>query len=158
MKNLEILKIVNENNKYFEIICNWMYEWWGEKDNWSLEKVKEYMRNSMCTDRIPQTFIAVHDNEVVGMYQISMNDLDVRPDIYPWLINVYVEPKYRGNGICKKMVEHCINEARELNLENIYLYTKHVGLYEKYGFNFIKEINTFKEDSLVERLYVFNII
>lgn len=157
MESIKILKLTNENNKYFNVICDWMYDWWGKADGWSIEKVREYMKNSMCVDRIPQTFIALYNDEVVGMYQLSMNDLDIRPDIYPWLINVYVEYKYRGNGICKKMVEHCINEAKKLNLENLYLYTKHIGLYEKYGFEFIKGINTFKVESQLERLYIFKL-
>lgn len=153
MEDIKIIKLMNSDCEEFNTICDWMYEWWGKKDNWSLEKVREYMKNSMCSEHIPQTFIATIENELVGMYQISMNDLDVRPDIYPWLINVYVLPKYRGLGICRKIVESSILQAEKLKLDQLFLYTKHIGLYEKFGFKFISEIKTFKDDSMIERLY-----
>lgn len=44
------------------------------------------MEHSLCKNRIPQTFVAIINDEPVGMYQISMfDDLDSRPDIYPLL-------------------------------------------------------------------------
>ncbi len=46
--------------------------------------------------------------------------------------------------------------ARSIGLNELYLYTKHVGLYEKFGWKFIEEVNTFKDDSSMERLYKLN--
>ena len=47
--------------------------------------------------------------------------------------------------------------AKELGLTELYLYTKHIGLYEKFGWKFIEEVKTFKDDSPVERLYKLEI-
>lgn len=47
-----------------------------------------------------------------------------------------------------------VNEnAKKANLQELYLYTKHVGLYEKFGWKFVEEVKTFKKDSPIERLY-----
>ena len=63
----------------------------GSKNNDSFEKVKCNLEHSLCTERLPQTYVAIIDKEPAGMYQLSMSDdLDSRPDIYPWHINVYV--------------------------------------------------------------------
>ncbi len=85
-----------------------------------------------------------------------MHDLDVRPDIYPYLANLYVQEDYRGNGIVKLLIDRALSEAKRLGLSELFLYTKHVGLYEKYGWEFIGEIDTFLLPR-IQRLYKINI-
>ena len=113
------------------------------------------MEHMLCDDRIPQTYIAILDQEIVGMYQISMFDLDVRPDLYPWLINVYVDEKQRGKGICAALMRNAIKSFERLGLDEVYLYTRHSGLYEKYGWVFMGEIRTFWKEQPIRRLYQY---
>lgn len=156
---MQIIRLDSSDNKYFDKICEWNYNWWGKRNNDSFEEVKCTLEHSLCkNNRLPQTFIAIINDEVVGMYQISMmDDLYNRPDIYPWLINVYVDEKYRGKGICRKLMDTVKENAQNLGLKELYLYTKHIGLYEKFGWIFVEEVNTFREDSPIERLYKLNI-
>ncbi len=92
------------------------------------------------------------------MYQLSMTeDLESRPDIYPWLINVYVEETYRGQHVGRKLMESVNENARKANIKELYLYTKHIGLYEKFGWKFVENVETFKPDSPIERLYKLEI-
>lgn len=152
-----IKKIESKDEECFDILCNWQYNWWGIIDNYSYEHVVRYMENSMCSDKIPQTYVAFIDNIPVGMYQIQIHDLDTRPDIYPWLANLYVDEKYRGCGVCKEMIEHAKTVLKSLNIKEIFIYTKHTGLYEKYGWKFLYEVDTFKDYSPKQRLYKYEI-
>lgn len=155
--NFTIKRAEGKEHNYFPIICDWQYNWWGKTNRNSFQQVERYMENSMCFDKIPQTYIAFLDDIPVGMYQIQMYDLDTRPDLYPWLVNVYVDEQYRGQGICSKLMNHAIETFRNLKIEEVFLYTKHINLYEKYGWEFIGEVETFKEDSPIERLYQYKI-
>ncbi len=38
------------------------------------------------------------DDNIIGMFQFTYEDLSVRPDIYPWLANVYIDEKYSKMG------------------------------------------------------------
>lgn len=155
---MEIIKLENSNNDIFDKICEWNYNWWGIRNNDSFEAVKCYLEHSLCKDRLPQTYVALIDNQPVGMYQISMSDdLETRPDIYPWLVNVYVDENFRGKGICKEMMNTVSENAKKMNLTELFLYTKHIGLYEKFGWKFIQEVKTFRNDSPIERLYKLKI-
>lgn len=113
------------------------------------------MRHCLCTDdRMPQTFVALDNGIPLGMYQISVcDDLEVRPDIYPWLINVYVDDAHRGRGVCRFLMESVPEKAREIGLKELYLYTKHIGLYEKFGWTCIEEVDTFQNTPRIQRLY-----
>lgn len=151
---MEIIRLEDSNNYIFDTILKWNYNWWGIRNNNSLEEVECFLKHSLCTEKLPQTYVALINNEPVGMYQISMSDdLDSRPDIYPWLINVYVDEKYRGKNICRRLMLSVNENAKKANLKELFLYTKHIGLYEKFGFEFVEEVKTFKKDSPIERLY-----
>lgn len=155
---MEIIKLEDSNNYIFDKICEWNYNWWGIRNNNTYEEVKCYLEHSLCKDRIPQTYVALVDNQPVGMYQISMSDdLETRPDIYPWLVNVYVDENFRGKGICREMMNTVSKNAKKLNLTELFLYTKYSGLYEKFGWKFVEEIKTFRNDSPIERLYKLEI-
>ena len=48
-------------------------------------------------------------------------------------------------------------KAKDIGLTELYLYTKHIGLYEKFGWEFKEEVRTFNADSPIERLYKLKI-
>lgn len=155
---MKIIRLENSNNKIFDKICEWNYNWWGIRNHESFEEVKCGLEHSLNTDRLPQTFVALIDDEPVGMYQLSMcEDLNSRPDIYPWLINVYVDEFYRGKHVCRELMKTVEENAKKAGLKELYLYTKHIGLYEKFGWKFVEEVRTFREDSPIERLYKLEI-
>ena len=155
---MEIIKLEESNNIFFDKICDWYYNWLGIKNNESIEEIKCTFEHSLCKNKLPQTFVALIDGEPAGMYQLSMSDdLNSRPDLYPWLINVYVDEKFRGRNVARELMNTVKENAKELGLTELYLYTKHVGLYEKFGWKFIEEVKTFKDDSPVERLYKLEI-
>lgn len=155
---MEIIKLEESNNLFFDKICDWYYNWLGIKNNESIEEIKCTFEHSLCKNKLPQTFVALIDGEPAGMYQLSMSDdLNSRPDLYPWLINVYVDEKFRGRNVARELMNTVKENAKELGLTELYLYTKHIGLYEKFGWKFIEEVKTFKEDSPVERLYKLEI-
>lgn len=151
---MEIIKLCEAKGVIFDKIVEWNYNWWGAPNGESYEMVRSTMAHSVNEVRLPQTFVALEGDVPVGMYQLSMcDDLKGRPDIYPWLINVYVDEKMRGRGLCRELMQTVSENARAAGLHELYLYTNHVGLYEKFGWEFLELVNTFKEDSPVERLY-----
>ena len=155
---MEIIKLEESNNLFFDKICDWYYNWLGIKNNESIEEIKCTFEHSLCKNKLPQTFVALIDGEPAGMYQLAMSDdLNSRPDLYPWLINVYVDEKFRGRNVARELMNTVKENAKELGLTELYLYTKHIGLYEKFGWKFIEEVKTFKDDSPVERLYKLEI-
>lgn len=150
---MEIVKWLSAEGEVFRTLCDWNFEWWGHKTSGRAE-VESFMAHSLCADRLPQTFVALEDGVPVGMYQLQMSDdLAGRPDLYPWLANVYVDESRRGEGIGRCLMESVADAAAKLGLSEVYLYTHHVGLYEKFGWQFVEEVPTFSLDSPLERLY-----
>jgi ribosomal protein S18 acetylase RimI-like enzyme len=58
-----------------------------------------------------------------------------------------VAPAFRGKGISKMLIEKCLNKARELNAQKIFLYSNSqlipaITLYKKYGFVHVDASNS----------------
>ena len=153
MSDIQIKKITEIDDFNLNIITDWMYNWWGQEEGYSKEAIKHTMLHSLCNDRLPQTFFAFENNEIVGMYQFSYHDLDSRPDIFPWLCNVYVRKDKRKMGVFSQMMKTVPENARLLGLNKIYLFTEHFGLYEKFGWVFQEDVKTFLPGKNIQRLY-----
>ena len=155
---MKIIRLESSNNFIFEKVVEWNYNWWGKKGEKSKDAISYLFEHSICKDRLPQTFVALINGEAAGMYQLSMtDDLFGRPDLYPWLINVYVDEKFRGKQVCRALMDTVSRNAKAAGCDELYLYTKHIGLYEKFGWEFVEEIRTFNEESPLERLYKLKI-
>lgn len=148
----QILENIDEEN--LKIMTRWMYEWWGIEDGYSIEEVECFMKHSFQKERLPQTYGLFLNGTIIGMYQFAYEDLSIRPDIYPWLANVYIDEKYRNNGYAKYMLNTVYENARNaLNFDELYLYTKHIGLYEKFGFEYTSKFDTYRKNPRIQRLY-----
>lgn len=158
-KSITIKRLTKKDSIAFKKICEWHYNWFGKRDNKQYAEIEENLLHSLNTRKqLPQTFVAWSNNSPVGTYQLAvMDDIDSRPDIYPWLISVYVDKNHRGNGILKAMMKTVQENAKKAGLDLLYLYTSHKDLYEKYGWKYIGPINTYRKESPVEKLYFLKI-
>jgi len=156
--NISIKKILTLDEENLKKITDWMYDWWGKNEGYSYETVKCYMQHSLQKNRLPYTYGLFSDDNLIGIYQFRLDDLFVRPDIYPWLANVYIDVAYRNKGYGKLIMKSIESNAKKcLNYKEIYLYTTHNGLYENYGWEFVSEIDTYLENNRIQRLYKLNL-
>ena len=64
------------------------------------------------------------------------------PEIYPWVSCVFVSEEYRGLRISGKLIDFANAYLKEQGFTRSYIPTpvENVGLYERYGYSFVKEI------------------
>ena len=61
----------------------------------------------------------------------------------PWISCVFTYPEYRGNSYAEKLIYHAEKfVVTEFNAEYTYISTDHIGLYEKYGYEFFTNCQT----------------
>ena len=95
----------------------------------------------------PSTFlVAEYGGRIIG-YVMGY----LRPDLEGHIMNIAVDPEYRGNGIgtalLTEVIERLINEgARYIGLEVRVSNEKAIRLYESFGFKKIKRIIAYYSD------------
>jgi putative acetyltransferase len=85
-------------------------------------------------------YVAELAGEVVGGGGIFPSD--GLPEDHCELVKMYLLPNVRGIGLGKKLIQQCIDFAKEAGYKNIYLETmpelkQALKTYEKFGFNYI---------------------
>ena len=158
MDNLEFRQIIEIDNNNLDIMTGWLYKWWGEEKGYTSDGVKCFLKHSFQKDRLPKTYGLFHKERIIGMFQFIYEDLQVRPDIYPWLANLYIDEEYRNKGIGRILLKKISEIARtSVDFDELYLFTKHIGLYEKFGWEYISELDTHIENPRFQRLYKLDI-
>ena len=97
-------------------------------------------------------FVAIVKGHIVGMVTIMKSDYYPLPEIFPWISTLFVSEEYRGNRISEKLIDFANLYAKKIGFYNTYIPTEYIGLYEKYGYNYVKDIVNYGNG--IDRLYV----
>ena len=97
-------------------------------------------------------FVAIADERIIGMVTIMKTDYYPLPEIYPWISTLFVSEEYRGKRISEKLIDFANSYAKDLGFDKTYIPSEHIGLYEKYGYTYIKDIVNYGGNT--DRLYV----
>lgn len=78
---------------------------------------------------------------------------DVQPTaMSPWIGFVYTFENYRGNRYSQLLIDEACAIAKQTKAEFVYISTTHVGLYERYGFDYYRtQKNVADEDTRIYR-------
>lgn len=130
MTEIKILDDLNSPyiKKINDIILKWI----------NIETI-DNIKNGIINNTYPITIILLKDNELIGFYQIVEHDND-NTSYTPWIANVYVLEEYRGLGYGRVLIESIPDFMKELNIKTIYLHTRQINLYEKFGFEKYQEL------------------
>ena len=78
---------------------------------------------------------------------------DIQPtELTPWMRFIYTFPEHRGHRYAGLLFAEVERLAREEGVEQVYISTNHIGLYEKYGCEFLTMMNDM--DGKPSRVYV----
>ena len=93
-------------------------------------------RLGACCGRggIPSVMVALEDGALLGSAMLIANDMDIRPDLTPWLAGVYVLAAHRGQGYGSALVRRVEEEALAHGVSRLHLYTPEAeGFYARLG-------------------------
>lgn len=128
-------------------------------ENFSWEDVKEHalwMINNWVFTDWEAVIVAMVDGQIVGMTTIMKTDYYPLLEIYPWISSVFVTEEYRGHRISEKLIDFANEYAKEIGFDRTYIPSEHIGLYEKYGYHYLKDIVNYGNG--IDRLYVKGLI
>ena len=88
-----------------------------------------------------KVFVLTDGDKLVSFCTLSEKD-DIQPtELTPWIGFVFTSPEYRGRHCAGKLIRRAEQEAAAMGFDRTYISTDHTGLYEKYGYTFLCEMN-----------------
>ena len=146
--------------QYFEVDNK--EHWLGEiaKSNWDAAHYLHYLLKENKLDELvgegARVLLLVDGDRLVSFCTLAKYD-DVQPtDLTPWVGWVYTFPEYRGNRLSGLLISHAEEVAKSEGAGAVHISTNHVGLYEKFGYEFF--INAKDVEGEDTRVYRKNLI
>lgn len=128
-------------------------QWFHEKWNVPLTAYIKSMNDSLTKrDSVPQWYVAMEGNRIIGGLGVIANDFHTRKDLTPNVCAVYIEKDKRCNGIAGDLLNYVCTDMKEKGIDNLYLVTDHISFYERYGWEFLCMVQD--EESNMTRMYV----
>ena len=81
------------------------------------------------------------------MTALMQSDYYPLPELFPWVTCVFVTEGCRGRGISGRMIAAAGAYARTLGCEKVCLASHFFGLYERYGFQYLRDIVNYGGDT-----------
>ncbi len=104
------------------------------------------------TGESSELFLLTDGDSLVSFCTFAEKDEIAAAEYSPWIGFVYTFPKYRGHRHMGLLFQKIESLAKERNIDKIYISTDHVGLYEKYGYEYLKDMESIYGG--VSRVYV----
>ena len=111
---------------------------WTEVKDHISEKISKWEFSDWET-----MFVAMEDDKIIGMASVLKEDYYPLPDLFPWVSTVFVSEEYRGLRVSEKLIACANAYLRENGFSRSYIPSSHVGLYERYGYSYVKEITNY---------------
>lgn len=127
---------VRENPEIKEKAIQYFQSKWASES--SLMVYDDCISNSiLTTNPLPQWYLLVDGDVIIGCAGLITNDFISRMDLYPWICALYIEQDYRGNSYGALLLDKAKEDAKKAGFTHAYLCTDHIGYYEKYGFTYL---------------------
>ena len=143
-------------SNYFEIDNkeHWINE--IERSDWRAGAfLGRLLRNDEFFDAVgkdSRVILLTEGDELISYCTFAEKD-DIQPtDLTPWVGFVYTFPEHRGQRYAGLLFDEVERLAKERQVTDVYLSTNHIGLYEKYGWEFFDMMDDM--DGEPSRVYV----
>ncbi|MEE1125600.1 MAG: GNAT family N-acetyltransferase [Acutalibacteraceae bacterium] len=85
-----------------------------------------------------ELYLLMDSDSLVSFLTLTRQDTVRDESMYPWIGFVYTVEEYRSNRYSEKLMNHAENEAIKKGFDRVYVATDHIGLYEKYGYDYLE--------------------
>ena len=133
---MEVLDLYKTGNKEL-----WLSQM--EKCDWGAGPYLAYLvKENKLFDLVGENsrvLMLIEGENLISFCTLAKLD-DVQPtDLTPWIGFVYTYPEYRGKRLAGELLTFAEKLAKQDGATDVYISTNHIGLYEKYGYEFFTE-------------------
>lgn len=146
---MKIISLINKP-EIKGLMAEWFHEKWGIPHEAYVESMDECLDGKTT---VPQWYVAVEGEKIIGGLGVIENDFHNRKDLSPNVCAVYVEDEYRCQGIAGKLLNFVCEDMKSKGIKTLYLVTDHTSFYERYGWEFFCMVQGDGEEEMT-RMYI----
>lgn len=105
-------------------IARWHFDQWGSLTGAdTFESYVRVLEQSAASTSLPSILLALDGSEPIGSASLLRCDMTIRPDLTPWLAQLFVAAAHRRRGVGAALVEAVARRAAHCGFRRLYLYT-----------------------------------
>ena len=133
--------------QYIPVVAKWLHSEWGHHNpDKTVQDYEESVRRHLGRNSIPLMLIALWDGLPAGTASIYVQDMSIHEELSPWLASVFVSPDQRNKGIGSKLVGAIEENARNLRIARLYLWTPDKEhFYSRLGWSVLERLEHFNQ-------------
>lgn len=106
------------------ILARWHFDHWGSLTGTnSFDAYVALLTKAAQSRAVPSVLVAMDGAELAGSANLRACDLPVRPNLTPWLGQLFVAPRYRRQGVGAALVRAVLDRAHQCDYPRVYLFT-----------------------------------
>lgn len=97
---------------------------WGRSTGFdSAADYERFLCEAARAHRLPAVLVARRGEKFLGSVNLLVHEMTTRPQLSPWLAQLFVIAEERGHGIGSLLVRACLARFAELGFSRVHLYT-----------------------------------
>ncbi|WP_455675437.1 GNAT family N-acetyltransferase [Pradoshia sp.] len=132
-----------------EKAAKWFHEKWGIPLTAYMKSMDECLASEKA---VPQWYLAMEKERIIGGMGVIDNDFHNRPDLTPNVCAVYTEEDKRCSGVAGALLDFVCEDMKAKGIDTLYLITDHTSFYERYGWEFFCMVQG--NDGNMTRMYI----
>ena len=141
---------LREKTEWMSSAAEWFHNKWGVPEEAYLQCMDAYLRKETEYG----WYLCLDGNQIIGGLGVIDNDFHDRKDLTPNVCAVFIEEKYRCQGIAGNLLNMVVEDLKSKGISPIYLVTDHIGFYERYGWEFLCMVQGDGEPDMT-RMYIY---
>ncbi len=131
-----------DHPQHLRQVALWNNTEWPEYYEGNLDQAILYHTATMTRKEVPCALVALAGNVLAGTVTLLKEDMNIRPNLTPWLGSLYVDSSFRGKGLARKLITACTEEAAAIGIKRLYVWTKELrSLFESEGWKFLEAVD-----------------
>lgn len=115
---------LGDRPEFFPLVAQWIWDEWNSLlTERSPIEFEAWLRAGGRRVGLPATLVWIENDEPVATVSLESDDMEIRPELTPWLASLYVLPSRRGRGLGRALVRAAEAEAQSLGIAELYLFT-----------------------------------
>ncbi len=139
-------------------IARWLFDEWGHRSpDGSIEGLVGDLRDRLQRDTLPLALVAHEDKEPIGTVSLKIREIEIRPQYEHWLGTLFVPESRRHMGIGSLLVGAAADEARRLEISELYLYTRQretERLYKRLGWAEVERLEYHGRPAIIMKAFL----
>jgi len=113
-----------EQLAWLPVLARWHFDQWGPLTGAdSLQGYVALLDRAAASRTVPSVLVAAAAGELLGSANLVASDLPLRPDLTPWLAQLFVPLARRRAGVGAALVRAILERAGQCGYPCVYLYT-----------------------------------